>query len=118
MKKMLIFIVSFALFCTLGGSVLADSEYANAMALYNSWYVEKDVDGQKVFEQEYPEAVCGVWSTDGGMDNLTVAVTDDEAGERAKEGPDLSADLPVHFCSCHFIDGKQAWREERIQSYH
>ncbi len=85
MKKMLIFIAAFALFCTLGGSVLADSEYANAMALYNSWYVEKDVDGQKVFEQEYPEAVCGVWSTDGGTDNLTVAVTDDEAGERAKE---------------------------------
>ena len=37
------------------------------------------------------------------------------AGERAKEGPDLSAGLPVHFCSRHFIDGKEAWREERMR---
>lgn len=33
----------------------------------------------------YPDYVCGVWSTDGGMINMTVAVTDDKAGEQGKE---------------------------------
>ena len=33
----------------------------------------------------YPDYICGVWSTDGGMSNMTVAVTKDEAGERGKE---------------------------------
>lgn len=33
----------------------------------------------------YPDYICGVWSTDGGMDNLTVAVTDDQAGEQGRE---------------------------------
>ena len=32
----------------------------------------------------YPEYICGVWSTDGGMSNMTVAVTKDKAGERGK----------------------------------
>lgn len=85
MKKLLSLVIVFALVCIMGIGAFADNEYANAMEMYNSWYVEKDMDGQKIFEQEYPEAVCGVWSTDGGMDNLTIAVTADEAGERAKE---------------------------------
>ena len=33
----------------------------------------------------YPDYICGVWSTDGGMSNMTVAVTKDKAGERGKE---------------------------------
>ena len=33
----------------------------------------------------YPDYVCGVWSTDGGMASMTVAVTDDAAGEKGKK---------------------------------
>ena len=33
----------------------------------------------------YPDYVCGVWSTDGGRIHMTVAVTDDKAGEQGKE---------------------------------
>lgn len=33
----------------------------------------------------YPDYICGVWSTDGGMSNMTVAVTKDQAGEQGKE---------------------------------
>ena len=32
----------------------------------------------------YPDYICGVWSTDGGMTNLTVAVTDNAAGEQGR----------------------------------
>ena len=33
----------------------------------------------------YPDYVCGVWSNDGTMDSLTVAVTKDEKGETGKK---------------------------------
>ena len=51
-----------------------DGKYSTMGALYQAW------GGW----EGYPDYVCGVWSTDGGMDNLTVAVTKDEAGERGK----------------------------------
>ena len=56
----------------LGG---AGETYATMGDLYQAWggYVG------------YPDYVCGVWSTDGGMINMTVAVTDDKAGEQGKE---------------------------------
>jgi len=42
--------------------------------------------GRKSFpESAYPDYVTGVWSTDGGIDNLTIGVTKDEAGEAGKE---------------------------------
>ena len=53
---------------------------ADARALYESWYANAKGDELSV----YPEAVCGVWSTDGTMDRLTIAVTKDEAGEACK----------------------------------
>lgn len=32
----------------------------------------------------FPDYVCGVWSTDGGSENLTISLTDDEKGEAGK----------------------------------
>lgn len=57
----------------LGGMV--DGKYATMGDLYQAW---SGYAG-------YPDYVCGVWSTDGGMINMTVAVTDDEAGEKGKQ---------------------------------
>ena len=52
-----------------------DGKYSTMGALYQAW---GGYEG-------YPDYVCGAWSTDGGMDNLTVAVTDDKAGEQGRE---------------------------------
>ena len=52
-----------------------DGKYATMGDLYQAWGGYAG----------YPDYICGVWSTDGGMSNMTVAVTKDEAGERGKE---------------------------------
>ena len=52
-----------------------EGKYATMGELYQAW---GGYEG-------YPEYICGVWSTDGGMSNMTVAVTKDKAGERGKE---------------------------------
>ena len=52
-----------------------DGKYANMGDLYQAW---GGYEG-------YPDYICGVWSNDGGMENLTVAVTGDEAGEQGKK---------------------------------
>ena len=57
----------------LGGMI--DGKYATMGDLYQGW---GGYEG-------YPDYVCGVWSTDGGMTSMTVAVTDDEAGEKGKQ---------------------------------
>lgn len=56
----------------------AEKSFVNMGELFQYWH-ETDKDGNP-----YPDYVCGVWSTDGGMDNLTVAVTKDEKGETGK----------------------------------
>ncbi len=56
----------------LGG---AGETYATMGDLYQAW---GGYEG-------YPDYVCGVWSADGGMTSLTVAVTDDKAGEKGKQ---------------------------------
>ena len=56
----------------LGG---AGETYATMGDLYQAW------GGW----EGYPDYICGVWSTDGGMTCLTVAVTDDKAGEKGKQ---------------------------------
>lgn len=53
----------------------ADGKYATMGDLYQAW------GGW----EGYPDYICGVWSTDGGMTNMTVAVTDDEAGEQGRK---------------------------------
>lgn len=57
----------------LGGMI--DGKYATIGDLYQAW---GGYEG-------YPDYVCGMWSTDGGMTSMTVAVTDDEAGERGRQ---------------------------------
>ena len=52
-----------------------EGKYATMGELYQAW---GGYEG-------YPDYICGVWSTDGGMSNMTVAVTKDKAGERGKE---------------------------------
>ncbi len=51
-----------------------DGKYTTMGDLYQAW---GGYEG-------YPDYICGVWSTDGGMSNMTVAVTKDEAGEQGK----------------------------------
>lgn len=51
-----------------------EGKYATMGDLYQAW---GGYEG-------YPDYICGVWSTDGGMSNMTVAVTKDKAGERGK----------------------------------
>ena len=52
----------------------AEGKYVTMGDLYQAW---GGYEG-------YPDYICGVWSTDGGMSNMTVAVTKDKAGERGK----------------------------------
>lgn len=84
MKKLAVFIIVCVLVCSMGTGVIANGEYEGFFDLYNSWNTEKQVGGQVTREMVYPDGVCGVWSSDGGMENFTVAVTDDERGEKAK----------------------------------
>ena len=58
----------------------SDKEFATAGELYNHWQLTKKSDDTS----PYPAYICGVFSTDGSMDNLTFAVTKDEAGEAGK----------------------------------
>ena len=53
----------------------AEGKYVTMGDLYQAW---GGYEG-------YPDYICGVWSTDGGISNMTVAVTKDKAGERGKE---------------------------------
>lgn len=53
----------------------ADGKYATMGDLFQAW---GGYEG-------YPDYVCGVWSADGGMTNMMVAVTDNEAGEKGRE---------------------------------
>ncbi|MBQ9767952.1 MAG: hypothetical protein IJW37_07605 [Lachnospiraceae bacterium] len=48
----------------------------------------------------YPDYVTGVWSTDGGMDNLTVGVLENEAGEAGKQE---ILDLVEHDATVTFV---------------
>ena len=57
----------------LGGMI--DGKYATIGDLYQAW---GGYEG-------YPDYVCGMWSADGGMTSMTVAVTDDEAGESGRQ---------------------------------
>lgn len=83
MKKLFVFLMVCAIALCLPFAAFADGEYSTAGELYQSW--DTGERSGEPFVSFYPEGVCGVWSTDGGMDNLTIAVTDDEAGEKAKK---------------------------------
>ena len=87
MKKHILLLLAALLCC--GAAHAQTDQFANAYALYESWYASQ-TDWTK---SAYPDYVCGVWSTDGGMDNLTIAVLEGAAGEAGKaEILDLVAD--------------------------
>ena len=70
MKKMfvLVLLALLAINCFATGET-----YATAGDLFQSW------------AENYPDYICGVWSTDGGMNNLTFSVMNNEDGEKGKE---------------------------------
>lgn len=89
MKKLITAIIAVLIACTFSITAFADGEYATAGDLYQDWAATYPPD----YTPSYPDYVCGVWSTDGGMTNLTIAVQDNEAGEAGKqEILDLIAD--------------------------
>ena len=69
-KKLLVLL--FAILLSL--NCFAEGEtYANAGELYAAW------------AENYPDYICGIWSTDGSMNNLTFSVLNSEEGEKGKE---------------------------------
>lgn len=82
MKKLIITLIALALVLCSAVTVAAKDEFATAGDLYQYWS-----------ETAFPDYVCGVWSNDGTMESLTVAVQDNEAGNAGKqEILDLVAD--------------------------
>ena len=80
MKKVFVILLSLLLIAQFAVFAGADAQYSTAGDLYQAWMA-----AQPDWRQNpYPEYVCGVWSTDGGINNLTIAVTKDEAGEAGK----------------------------------
>lgn len=74
MKKITALFISLFLIYSLCFSCSAEAVFETAGDLYQSW---AGVDN-------YPDYVCGVWSTNGGSDYLTIAVLDTEEGEQGK----------------------------------
>lgn len=78
MKRLCCILVAALLCCGFAGA--KTGQFATAHDLFDHWYMERPDPKQS----PYPDYVCGVWSTDGSMENLTIAVTDDAAGEAGK----------------------------------
>lgn len=74
MKKITSLIMSIFLMFSLCFHCGAEAIFETAQDLYESW---AGVDN-------YPDYVCGVWSTHGEPDYLTIAVLDTEEGEQGK----------------------------------
>ena len=74
MKKITTLFISLLLVYSLCFSSSAEAVFSTARELYESW---AGVDN-------YPDYVCGVWSTNGSGDYLTIAVLDTEEGEQGK----------------------------------
>lgn len=77
MKRVVSLIICLFMVCVC--SVLASAEesgiYENAGQLYEAWVSQEGV----------PDYISGVWSTDGGTENLTFGVVKGEAGEQGKQ---------------------------------
>ena len=74
MRKLfaLIFTVLLICACTVSASA-AEAQYMNAGELYEAWC------------DDLPDYICGVWSTDGGICNLTFGIQNTEAGNAGKQ---------------------------------
>lgn len=74
MRKRIIPLVAILLICVFSMSVYAkDSKYQSAGDLFASW------------DENFPDYICGVWSTNGGTKNLTFGIPNTEAGEAGKK---------------------------------
>lgn len=74
MKKVFAFILATVLICSC--SIIAAAEeakYNTAGELYEAWC------------ENLPDYICGVWSTDGGTNNLTFGIQDNAFGNAGKE---------------------------------
>ena len=74
MKRITVLIISILLIFSLCLCCNAEAVFETAGELYQSWAKAKN----------YPDYVCGVWSTNGSEDYLTIAVLDTEEGEQGK----------------------------------
>jgi hypothetical protein len=76
MKRMILLAMCFLLICTCAVTVSAEdsSIYDTARQLYEAWVSQGCV----------PDYISGVWSTDGGTENLTFGVVKGEAGEKGR----------------------------------
>ena len=74
MKKITALIMSILLLFSFCFCCNAETVFKTAGELYQSW---AGIDN-------YPDYVCGVWSTNGGPDYLTIAVLDTKEGEMGK----------------------------------
>ena len=74
MKKITALIISILLIFSLCFCCNAQAVFDTARDLYESW----------AGVNNYPDYVCGVWSTNGSGDYLTIAVLDTEEGENGK----------------------------------
>jgi len=74
MKKLFALILAVVLICSC--SIIASAEeakYNTAGELYEAWY------------ENLPDYICGVWSTDGGTNNLTFGIQNNAAGNAGKQ---------------------------------
>ena len=76
MKRIFLITLLLAILSFTGMSVCASNEggYKNAGELYKAWMDEGHV----------PDCVTGIWSADGGSENLVIGILQNEAGEVEK----------------------------------
>lgn len=77
MKKVISLTICFLVVCSCFVAASAEDSgvYENAGQLYEAWVAQGDV----------PDYISGVWSTDGGRENLTFGVVKGEAGESGQQ---------------------------------
>lgn len=74
MKKLFALILAVVLICSCSIIVSAEeAKYNTAGELYEAWY------------ENLPDYICGVWSTDGGTNNLTFGIQNNAAGNAGKQ---------------------------------
>ena len=74
MKKLFALILAVVLICSCSIIVSAEeAKYNTAGELYEAWY------------ENLPDYICGVWSTDGGTNNLTYGIKNNAAGNAGKQ---------------------------------
>ena len=97
MKKFLILLLSVFLVLTLSLGAFADEAYdtytdGDVVVSDAPDYADSNIEVKTINDlfqywemNEYPDYVCGVWSTDGSQDNLTVGVLQNDEGENGKK---------------------------------